>query len=74
MDIVGKAKDAPDGRGRRRDTGTGADTDSAPLKRVLGRTPNSPTVSQGYMEDDLIEIDLKSLFRAFSSLENWIMI
>ena len=46
MDIVGKAKDAPDGRGRRRDTGTGADTDSAPLKRVLGRTPNSPTASQ----------------------------
>ena len=28
----------------------------------------------GYMEEDLMEIDLKSIFRAISSLENWIMI
>ena len=28
----------------------------------------------GYMEDDLMEIDLKSIFRAISSLENCIMI
>ena len=28
----------------------------------------------GYMEDDLMEIGLKSIFRAISSLENWIMI
>ena len=28
----------------------------------------------GYMEDDLMEIDLKSIFRAISSLENLIMI
>ena len=31
-------------------------------------------LSKGYMEEDLMEIDLKSIFRAFSSLENWIMI
>ena len=28
----------------------------------------------GYIDDDLMENDLKSLFRAFSSLGNWIMI
>ena len=33
-----------------------------------------PLEYKGYMEDDLMEIDLKSIFRAFSSLENWIMI
>ena len=30
--------------------------------------------SQGYIEDDLMENDLKSFFRAFSSLDNWIMV
>ena len=28
----------------------------------------------GYMENYLVEIDLKSIFRAFSCLENWTMI
>ena len=27
----------------------------------------------GYMEDDLMEDDLKSFFRPFSNLKNWIM-
>ena len=31
-------------------------------------------VGQGYIEDDLMENDLKSFFRAFSNLGNWIMI
>ena len=30
--------------------------------------------SRGYIEDDLMENYLKSIFRAFSSLGNWIMI
>ena len=30
--------------------------------------------TNGYIENDLMENDLKSFFRAFSSLGNWIMI
>ena len=29
--------------------------------------------TKGYMEDDLMEDDLKSFFRPFSNLKNWIM-
>ena len=39
---------------------------------IVGNKEQS--VWAGYIENDLMENDLKSFFRAFSSLGNWIMI
>ena len=59
---------------------------ACPLSHILSDTLSShfgnpgicrlpiPVRFLGYMEEDLMKIDLKSIFRAISSLENWIMI
>ena len=38
------------------------------------RSSGLTSILRGYMDDDLMENDLKSFFRTFSSLGNWIMI
>ena len=62
----GEAKGQPKGQ-----TGSVGSEDRAAPRR---NNSYCACTDYGYMEDDLMEIDLKSLFRAISSLENWIMI
>ena len=48
--------------------------ESEPIKKLKTEGEREEEREEGYMEEDLMEIGLKSIFRAISSLENWIMI